>query len=89
MAKVRQGCTNLFTKVAPGIEADSGTKLCPGIALPHVTLPTTEVRPPRRRSGAGCARGPPPANAAVSPAARSGINTKKSRTEWHMQRSPR
>lgn len=38
---VRQGCSNLFSK-ATGGEAPS-IKLRPGVALPHVTLPTTEV----------------------------------------------
>lgn len=31
----------MFSKAAPAADA---TKLKPGIALPHVTLPTTEVR---------------------------------------------
>lgn len=39
---VRQGCSNLFSK-ATGGEPPS-TKLRPGMALPHITLPTTEVR---------------------------------------------
>ena len=42
MAAVRQGCTNIFSK-ATGGEIPS-IKLRPGVALPHVTLPTTEVR---------------------------------------------
>jgi hypothetical protein len=44
MAKVRQGCANIFSKVTPGDAFEVGTKLKPGSALPHVTLPTTEVR---------------------------------------------
>lgn len=41
MAKVTQGCFNMFTKVTPGIETETGSKLRPGIALPHAALPTT------------------------------------------------
>ena len=40
MSKVTQGCMGMFSKAAPAADA---TKLKPGIALPHVTLPTTEV----------------------------------------------
>ena len=40
MAKVTQSCAGLFSKATP---AQDVTKLKPGIALPHVTLPTTEV----------------------------------------------
>ena len=43
MAKVKQGFRGMFSRVTPG-EPDLGVKLRPGIALPHVTLPTTEVR---------------------------------------------
>ena len=45
MAKVTQGCFNMFTKVTPGIETETGTKLRPGIALPHAALPTTGKLP--------------------------------------------
>lgn len=41
MTAVRQGCTNVFSK-ATGAEIPA-IKLRPGVALPHVTLPTTEV----------------------------------------------
>jgi hypothetical protein len=41
MSKVVQGCAGMFSKAAPAADV---TKLKPGIALPHVTLPTTEVR---------------------------------------------
>jgi hypothetical protein len=41
MSKVSQGCMGMFSKAAPSADV---TKLKPGIALPHVTLPTTEVR---------------------------------------------
>ena len=44
--KVSQGCFNMFTRVTPGVETETGTKLRPGIALPHAALPTTgkEIR---------------------------------------------
>lgn len=32
----------MFTRVTPGVETETGTKLRPGIALPHAALPTTE-----------------------------------------------
>lgn len=41
MTAVRQGCSNVFSK-ATGAEIPA-IKLRPGVALPHVTLPTTEV----------------------------------------------
>jgi hypothetical protein len=31
----------MFTRVTPGVETETGTKLRPGIALPHAALPTT------------------------------------------------
>jgi len=39
-AKVSQGCMGMFSKARPAADV---TKLKPGIALPHVTLPTTEA----------------------------------------------
>ncbi len=36
-----RGFLGMFSKAAPAADV---TKLKPGIALPHVTLPTTEVR---------------------------------------------
>lgn len=50
----------MFSKAAPSADV---TKLKPGIALPHVTLPTTEVRrasiarSPGRGAGAQAAAG--------------------------------
>lgn len=41
MSKVVQNCAGMFSKAAPAADV---TKLKPGIALPHVTLPTTEAR---------------------------------------------
>lgn len=41
MSKVASGFMGLFSKAAPAADV---TKLKPGAALPHVTLPTTEVR---------------------------------------------
>ncbi|KAL6777567.1 hypothetical protein ACKKBG_A14775 [Auxenochlorella protothecoides x Auxenochlorella symbiontica] len=40
MAAVRQGCSNVFSKATGG--EIPAIKLRPGVALPHVTLPTTE-----------------------------------------------
>ena len=43
-SKANTGCSGFFSKVSPKSESEMSTKLRPGVALPHVTLPTTEVR---------------------------------------------
>lgn len=48
--KVGQGCMGMFSKAAPTADV---SKLKPGIALPHVTLPTTEAS---REGPRGCRR---------------------------------
>ena len=45
MSKVTQGCAGLFSKAAR-VASDQTSSLAPGIALPHVTLPTTEASGP-------------------------------------------
>ena len=39
-SKVSRGFMGMFSKVTPAADA---SKLKPGVALPHVTLPTTEA----------------------------------------------
>lgn len=42
-AKENTGCAGFFAKMSPKQESELGSKLKPGVALPHITLPTTEV----------------------------------------------
>lgn len=42
--KAKQGCGWLGCKVSTKVEKTTSQKLKAGTALPHVTLPTTEVR---------------------------------------------
>lgn len=41
--KVSQGCGGFAKRFSPKTEPETSLKLRAGVALPHVTLPTTEV----------------------------------------------
>ena len=41
--KASQGCAGFFSRMTPKTESEVGSKLRPGIALPHITCATTEV----------------------------------------------